>query len=401
MQLIDATLSHPVRPPDGGFAPPPAEGTLVTPLPEAQAKDTWMAKVPGPSPKGGSDDVVVKVHIRDLKRDPYISLATSPVAAFLQNVLGRPPVVEAISHETFLHTDASQGILTNMVLSAADACFQAHIPFGLRPEVLWNMVLASVAAEVKSSPDTYRHMFTTSPDQDIIMVRHDSLRLGNPYGWDQAIGMFRAPLVERVPGDLVSRCLPDFSTAGIPEGLANLVTFMDAASPFYSYEVRTRCGIPDVALFGTAEDWTVLQTRTRDLLDLFPRLAAWSTEIHVVLDKIQKTAAGEPPDLDFWNSIFKRNSMSGGDCLTGWLTVFFAFLLDKGGNLVPRTNFKWDHGAWGGINPAGFPGSMSVVDFVWDYFGTRLDMQFLGGTLTTEDIGGFLTPRLGWAVAHK
>lgn len=410
MQLVDGSLSHPIRPPSGGSSPPPAPGSPVV-VPTAAPTSTWLDRVPSAPPtpneavKVGSDAVARVVEVERLDRDPRTQLIESPTPAFLQNVLGYAPVVEALSHGSFLHTDKSDGIRTNMLLAAVDLCFQAHIPFGLRPETLWATILTQVATEVKSRPETYRSLFTTSADKETIVVRHDGLRVGVPYGWDQAIGMFADPLRAKVPSDLVDVFVPDdLSTCGTNEDLAHLIALMDAASPYYDYVVRTRCGIPKVALFGTADDWRNLSARVDRLAGSFPHLAGYFAAIRPILARITDAAGGSPVDPKFWKSIYKRDHGSGGDTLTGWLTTFYAFLTKQDWSsgqttTALRTDFKWDH-QWGGISPASFPSSVSAVDFVWDYFGTKLPMKFCGGVITSAEIDGFLTPRLGWAVVH-
>jgi hypothetical protein len=404
MQLVDATQSHPVVPPTGGLAPAPT-GPVAAPTDVPNT--TWAGKVPAPPPepvptvKVGSDAVGKVVEVRSLSRDPYIQTVESPTGAFLQNVLGYAPRVEAVSHGTFTHTTRSGGIRTNMLLAAADYCFQAHIPFGLRPEVLWYTIMSQVAAEVKSNPDAYRSLFTTSAEgKETIQVQHAGLRLGNPYGWDQAIGMFEAPLRAKVPGDLAGLCLPDdLSTCGTCENLANLVAFMDAASPYYDYQVMTMCGIPKVALFGSGQDWANLAARVDLVAPRFPGLASYFDAVRPVLAEIAKTASDGLSNRSFWDSVYKRNSGSGGDRLTGWITVFFAFLSNHSGVTSKRTRYDLNS-EWGGINPAAFPSSVSAVPFTWNYFGTELPMQFCGGVLTNADVDGFMTPRLGWAVVH-
>lgn len=401
MQLIDASQSHPIIPPEGGFTAPPS--TPVTP-PHVVPNTTWANKVPAPPPTpnpvvtAGSDSIGRVVDVRDLKRAWSIELMESPVGAFLRNVLGYAPRVEALSHGTFLHTN-SAGIRTNMLLGAADMCFQAHLPLGLRPEVLWYTILSQVATEVKSNPNAYREQFTAKAEgKDTILVRHDGLRLGSAYGWDQAIGMFDAPLRERVPGDLPAVCLPDdLTTCGTSENLACLVAFMDAASPYYAYRVMTMCGIPKVALFGTGEDWSNLVTRLDRLAPRFPALASYFNAIRPLLTRIAEVANGGAASQYFWDSIYKRNSESGGDKLTGWLTHFFAFIRDYDDVIRKRTDYDLD--SWG-YSPASFPSSVSAVPFVWEDAGSSLPMQLCGGVLTNVEIDGFMTPRLGWAVVH-
>jgi hypothetical protein len=391
-----------------------------------------VARQPAPTPgvEEGCDAICRTVTVADLGVMDQILVAASPTKSFLAGVLGYDPKLEAESHPSFIHTPQSSGIQTNMLLSAADFCFQSHRPFGLRPEVLWQTILGQVAEEVKQNPEEYRSLFTrrsAEEGKEEILVRHDGLRMGSSYGWDVAIGMFRDPLEERVPSDIMTISqVDDLTTAGQAEKLACLVTFMDAASPFYDYKVRTKCGIPKVALFGTEKDWLKLKLKVGLIRRHFPRLSAYFNTILPIITRLAEEAGSTEPirkafvgscgwrtELrggdEFWTSIYKRNSRSGGDTLSGWLTSFFAFARAPGGEqFVLRTqkSLDWKNlDEWGaGLGSNKFPGSVSCVDFKWDYFGRTHPMKLLGGVMTTvrHDHEGveYITPRLGWAVAH-
>ena len=427
MQLVDGTQSFPITPePDGtklipnpNVVRPPDPAVPSTVGIQVVPSENYLAK----ESKRGSDAICRVVSVADLPATD-IQMEVAPTSAFLHAILGAKPNLEAVSHESFVHTAASEGISTNMLLSTADLCFQAHLPFGLRPEVLWQTILGQVAIEVKQNPEEYRHLFTSSPDKETLKVRHDGLRMSNPWGWDQAIGMFREPLAEKVPSDILDLALPDdMTTVGDTETLGCLVTFMDAASPFYDYHVSTMCGIPKVALFGTVEDWKNRQGRVSRLAEKFPNLSTYFQTLDPILAKLTDAAEGAEVEKStmrghawrgpqfqggdrFWNSIYKRDSSSGGDTISGWLTAFFAFIrtYSNGDTLVRRDHFNWREGGFEGINPSHFPGSASVVDFIWDYFNTEYEMKFIGGTTAAVRIqtgdGEFVTPRLGWAVAH-
>lgn len=340
----------------------------------------------------GSNLIGRKIYIPNLM--PSIAPAkTKPTQTFLKAVLGYEPRVESLSHETYLSPCYSAGLQTNMLLMAADACFQEHIPFGLRPEVLWNTILSQVAIEIRLNPETYRSLFTDSSEKKLLSVEKDTLRQGHPEGWNEAIGLFEEPLRGVIPSSIAEICLDrNLSTCGQVENLAHLVTFMDAASPFYSYKVWTLCGIPSIAIFGTLEDWDSLIKGVELLMPLFPALTDYFTDIEPALVSIKDSVAGNL-QIDFWRSIFKRNNESGGSTITGWLTKFFAF--HQGPNGLYRKQPSRQ-----GYNPDKFPSSVSSVDFIWNYFGTEIPMKLCGGVLSSEMIEGFLTPRLGWGVVH-
>ena len=351
-----------------------------------------------------------------IEPDPRIEVGAAPVSAFVARLLGYPPTVEALSHAEFAFSAASEDLHGNMLLGAADLAFQAHLPLGLRPEVLWQVILSQVAIAVKQDPERYRSLFTRAAASETIVVRHDGLQMGSAWGWDQAIRMFEAALEERVPARVMEMARSDLTTSGETEHIATLLTFMEGASPFYDYRVVTRCGIPRVALYGQPEDWRTVRDRLGPLAELFPGLANYFRVLRPILQKLVEAAEGAPiprshPGVvgwrrvlvggdPFWESVYKRSSESGGDKLSGWLTSFYAYTWRNGG-LCLRSEFSWEAAS---IAPNLFPSSGSAVDFVWDYFGTEYPMKFVGGVLTTwrHRVHGveLFTPRLGWAVVH-
>lgn len=188
----------------------------------------------------------------------------TPTTDFLARCLGAAPRLEALSRNA-VTLPAGHGELapTSLLAQTVHTCFDRHVGLSLAPEVLWYAILAQFATDVKQSPKIYRDLFTTSADQETLVVTHDGLRIGVPDGWDVAIAGFHPLLKARIPSALVDDALPVFSTSTAESSVAILVAFMDAATPFYRFEVHTRCGIPSIRLEGDASDWTALATATR------------------------------------------------------------------------------------------------------------------------------------------
>jgi hypothetical protein len=56
----------------------------------------------------------------------------------------------------------------------------------------------------------------------------------------------------------------NFSTSGPVELTASQVALMDAMSPYFDYEIMAICGIPEVTLTGTVEDWKKVKGRSAE-----------------------------------------------------------------------------------------------------------------------------------------
>jgi len=343
--------------------------------------------------------------------EPYKGpFTTTSTADFLAKVQGTPPRLEALSRDRIV---LPHGRLTptSLLAQTLHTCFNQHVGVSLAPEVLWYTILSQFATDVKQQPELYRDLFTTSAAQEIIKVRHDRLRPGVPDGWDVAIAMFDPALRERIPSAVMDEALPGFTTSTEESNVATLVAFMDAASPFYRYEVHTLCGIPSVRLEGDASDWAQLATSARKLATLASRspvMQMYFKHLTPVLDTIAESAGGKQ-NPDFWRSIYKTHSMSGSLNVTGWFTTFFAYINDRknsaGGVKVKDANaFNWPDLSeeWGGpaLGPDAFTSHVSSVPFLWNYLGREIQMRFLSGVLGVDEIDRHLAPRLGWAVAH-
>lgn len=294
---------------------------------------------------------------------------------------------------------------SSLFFQGVHEAFRSHHALAIRPEVLHYMMLATVAQTVKNYPGTYKHLFTrsTSDEKTEIKVWHNGLVLGGNGPWHEVFPMFNTAFRKLVPNqELLATATKAYSLDTPEIQAATMVTFMDAASPFYSYGVGTLCGIPKIMLMGTADDYaalmqTALRLRTffgEHLGDYFDRLAP-------ILAYLSREYEAKTPDNEFWSSIYKYHSMSGSNRANGWLTYFLGHRNQPTKGLVARTPNEYEQG----IELGEIPSHVSGVEFEWDYLGTKYPMNFLGGVLglgITEHEGvQYLTPELSYAVTHR
>jgi hypothetical protein len=173
------------------------------------------------------------------------------------------------------------------------------------------------------------------------------------------------------------------------------------------------CGIPSITLLGTPDDWRRVRDRARVLGEF--GLGGWVAALEPVLDQFVAAATGEV-DPAFWRSFVKKNNMSGGPYVTGWINVLFPFLDSrrprdgKGVNpyveewsaalLQGRSSRRGLHA--GGPTLSEFPCGLSAAPFTWAYLDKPIPMEFLGGFvgLAQEPETLALRPAIGWAVRH-
>lgn len=333
--------------------------------------------------------------------------------AFLHEVLGSPKRTHFVSRSVLNQAENNEGdqfdfpgkiVTVSQFVQAAHQAFGEHVPLSLNPDVIWYTIVHEMAVLVKSDPRKYAHLFTGSPDeQKLIEVRDDSLIYGGNNDWLRSINLVRQPLRENMADFSIQLFLPTFSTSTPESETAVLVTFMDVVSKYYKFQWTTRCGIPSIRLEGDASDWTKLVAQTYSLSEVFTDLKPYFKDLLPVLQEIARTAQNGNVDGEFWGSLYKYNSESGGDSVTGWITAFFAYIQTPEGFKLKR-KFDWRdeirHGWGSGIATNHFSSHVSKVPFIWDYFGTKIPMAFAAGIFGV-DYDGYLSPRLGFGVYEQ
>ena len=292
------------------------------------------------------------------------------------------------------------GMVLHPVIQALHMAFVDHRPVILSPDMIWLLLCQGLAAHVRLDPERWRNEFVAHEGRrPVVIIRNDLVR-GEPGSrWDDAVETLSAAVREHLaPGSELFR--PSFSTTGTAERIAAEVVFLDAMGGYFDYGICTLCGIPAIGLEGTVEDWRLLAERAEG----FARfdLEWWVGPLRPILAEFV-AAAGGMPDPIVWKSIYRWDEISGGDCVTGWIVSFFPYLWNNAG--TSQRNEWFVEGAkrrgWAS-GPASheLPSSIARVPFKWDYLGTMLDMEFLGGFVGVTQLQPSLAlrPEIGWAI---
>ena len=317
--------------------------------------------------------------------------------------LGRPSMLQ-------LRREYEQLGPTSLFFDTVHHCFQQHYPLALRPEVLMHLIVQEVATTINLYPDDYRHLFTASEKKTRIDVRHDGLVLGNAQSpWHEVLEMFNLNLREHIPSDLAPSFLPPFSTATQETMAASTVAFMSAVQEYYDFHTHTMCGLPQVRLLGEAGDYTKLREAAENLSKHFAKhLGRYFSVLLPILRTIEQQAQGGPLDKQFWKSLYQFSSESGADVFNYIQIAPSAAYRDEpatAGKIEQKADelFDWSPEAQHfvpGINVGSVPSQVSVAPFQWHYFDQVLPMQFVGGVLGIDNVDGYATPALSYAVAH-
>lgn len=286
--------------------------------------------------------------------------------------------------------------------SALHAAFFDHRPFVLSPDMIWLLIAQGFANHVNENAEEMRSHFVSHQGKKQLTVRRDYFFKGSPENpWENVFDEFSTHIRGEIGETNHELIVSQFSTTGVIEKAAGEVVLMDAMKSYFEYAVVTRCGIPEIRLEGTYEDWAQLAKKTKSLGDAFG-LKWWTERILPQLETIAAHSKGQG-DPSFWRDIYKFNNSSGGPYIDGWIIDFIPYLSTEEG-MQRNTNITGD-GRYGHlfITTRDLPTGLSTVPFVWEYLGTNYNMDFVAGfTSFTQDPDTYaVRPKIGWAVRDK
>ena len=302
----------------------------------------------------------------------------------------------------------------NAFLAAAWRAYADHRPLVLTPDAVWLCIAQGFAAHVDQDPEALRGRFVRHPGSLTLEVQRHGFHKGSPGNdWPGVFAELSDQIAAHVgrQRDLV---VSDFSTTGPVERAASELVLLDAMQHYFEYVVLTICGIPEITLTGTIDDWKSIRRRTRMLAEY--NLGWWTAVLLPVLDEFVAAAEGRP-DVAFWQSFFKDTGGSGGPYLHGWIVLLFPYFdVERDGRQARAVNpvIARARGAspirpGGGaadwirhakVHPSCIPLGLACAPMTWVYFNRRFAMDFIGGFMgIAQDPTTFaIWPAIGWAV---
>ncbi len=298
---------------------------------------------------------------------------------------------------------APEGLVCFGYQSFFNGMYQAyadHRPFVLSPDMIWLLISQGFARHVNANPESLRKDFVDFDGKLSLLVKSDKDLLNgsvNSKDWEAVFPQFTTQIANHTGEELINILSSDFSTTTAIEKVAAEITLMEAMEPYFEFVViRIICGIPEITLKGTPEDWQRIYDKTKKLGEY--DLVWWTNELEPILKEFIKTSKGDI-DKDFWRNMFKYHSQEkygAPKIIDGWIVKFYPYAKDgKRNNL---THLK---------------GSDNLPEEI-----VKVDLKYIelsGGTEKTTPLelwAGFigleqnandftLTPKIGWMIRKK
>lgn len=270
-----------------------------------------------------------------------------------------------------------------------------HRPFVLSPDMIWLLISQGFAKHVHANVESLRHYFVDFSGSLSLVVATDKIALENPDSpWEDIFPEFKKQMALHTGNDLMELLSANFSTTTPAAQIASEITIMEAMEPYFEFIViYLVCGIPEITLQGTTEDWQKVVDKTKQLAKY--DLKWWTSELEPLLEQFIETSKGNI-DKKFWRNMFKYHSQKkygAPDIIDGWIVKFFPY--DKNGK---RNDLKQLEG---GKN---LPEEIVKVDLKYidkKQEETMLELWagFVGLEQNKENYA--LTPKIGWMIKKK
>lgn len=324
-------------------------------------------------------------------------------------------------------------INTNHFLLMLQIAFNGHKPIAISPDDIWLLICQGFSEHMKLNSEDFKDILGLNEKQ-IIQVRRDDFVIGDDNPWQEIFPEFTKKIEQTINGKLYSSVVLDFSTSTKKEINAFQIAFMDSMSNYFDYEFMSLCGIPEIEIKGTIEDYIKI-IDALEKLKIY-NLDWWINKVTPSLNKIIQTLKGEN-NTDFWNSIYKENNESGGPFITGWIADFFPYLktsiTEQNGSInysqqsisksqvlktiqiedlhfenykihkVQIKNPRLNESDGSKIKLDDFPSGLSTVPFKWKYLDKEFEMNFVSGFIGIKEsqINNTLKTDINWIVNRK
>lgn len=297
------------------------------------------------------------------------------------------------------------------LVAASHCAFCDHVDLTLDISAIAGVIGAGLATHINQHSERLRSALVDFDGKKTLTVIDDTLvtySQGN--NWMTVFQSFSDQIKDNIGVEHWNRFQLDYSTSTEIDRVAGNITVMSATQKFFDFRVETRCGIPAIHLKGSPEDWEVLMARVRDILELDAELSWWVEPLSAFLEMCLETSrvdGGEMPShlVEFWNSWYKYNTMSGGATITGTINVLFPYIFNYEKTLVQNPSVDWRESAvnsWKAPASDSYPCSLSSAPVVWDYLGVERPLHVSAGLMGVayHTEGGF-RPLSGYAITEQ
>ena len=269
-----------------------------------------------------------------------------------------------------------------------------HRPFVLSPDMIWLLINQGFAQHVNANHESLRKYFVNFSGKESLIVQSHKKLKDPSLLWEEIFPQFTEQIRKEVGGNLVETLTCNFSTTTSLEKTVSEITIMETVKSYFEFiTIMIVCGIPEITLEGTPQDWEKVLNKARGLKEY--KLEWWISQLEPLLEEFVKASKGTI-NQEFWRNMFKCHSpksCGAPETFDGWIIKFFPY--DNEGK---RNNLKQI------VGRKKLPSEIVKVDlkYIEAYNDTVIETPLeLWSGFKQNNENFALRPQIGWMVKKK
>ena len=309
---------------------------------------------------------------------------------------------------------------SHSMVDALSIAYSQHRPITISPDMVWLMLMQGFGIHINENSESLRKKIVNfSGKKNLDVEVSKSFDMKSSFDWSNVIFNLQGQIKDNVGENLMKIANSRFSTTTLNEDLAYNIALMNSMSSYFNYSITLMCGIPEITLEGTIEDWQRIDSTAMELKKY--NLNWWLQDLEPILREFVKARSGNI-NQKFWSNIFELKRKSAGcytvDYLNGWILKFFPYISVNGsymknpvigkkeGNELPKdgkqkanyvssSNIKFEN------IPTGISKANVLVANKRDntYTTCYLLSGFVG--IAEDSITNYLKPEISWGVTES
>ena len=285
---------------------------------------------------------------------------------------------------------------THAFFNGMHEAFIHHRPFVLSPDMIWLLICQGFSQHVNANSEELRDQIVDFDGKLSLVVSGDEKDI-KQINWENAIPQFTQQIKKNTKGDLAETIMADFSTTTPVELIATEVTLMESVQNYFEYVyIMAGCGIPEITLLGTPDDWQKVYDKAVFLRQY--KLKWWIDELTPILAQFVEASKGNI-DTQFWKDMFRTHTQDGygaPNLIDGWIVKFFPY--NSAGKRMNLKNIPDN-----AINELPIELASADVLIINKFTDEKTMVELCGGFIGLEQnkFNFALTPKIGWFVKHK
>lgn len=290
--------------------------------------------------------------------------------------------------------------LCNGFVGTCLRAYNHHYNLIITPDDVWIAITKALAFIINKKSEKMRNLFVNHSGKIILEAKSGSDNIYTA-DYEDLINQITTKIKENTKGEISNWFQCNFSTTTQKIKTISQLILMGGMKDYFGYKMSLCCGIPQMTLRGTKQDWMEIKNRIQLMKTWdMDELTKWTDILDHVLNYFVEVFDNKI-DNDFWNRIAHiTGGGSGPRYLQGWILAFVPFD-DSGKFVLNDMKIIMETNNFGKLNTNDVPVGYVEVPVEINDNGTVYKVKICAGHLMTSKTDeNTLTPQLDYVMVN-